>query len=51
MKIGDEVRTKRFNRTGKIVEVQKSIGNKDIFIVQYTENESEGLYEWELELI
>lgn len=51
MKIGDIVRTKRFNRTGTIVEIQKSINNRYIFIVQYSENESEGLYEWELELV
>lgn len=51
MKIGNKVRTIRFNRTGTIVDIQKSLNNRDIFIVQYSENESEGLYEWELELI
>ena len=50
MNIGDKVRTIRFNRTGIIVDIEQS-NNRDLYIVQYNEQESEGLYEWELEVV
>lgn len=49
MGIGDKVRLIIFGRVGTIVDIKKS-NNRDVYIVQYNENESEELYEWELEL-
>jgi phosphoribosylpyrophosphate synthetase len=51
MKIGDKVRVTRFGKVGIIVEIQESLNNRDIYVVQYNKYESEGLYKWELELI
>jgi hypothetical protein len=49
MGIGDMVRLIRFGRVGMIVDIEQS-NNRDVYIVQYNEHESEELYEWELEL-
>ena len=50
MKIGDKVRLIRFGKVGTIIDIEQS-NNRDMYIVQYNENESEGLYGWELELV
>ena len=51
MKIGDAVRVKRTKRQGKIVDVQKSSKDRNIYILEFAIDDAEGFFEEELEEI
>jgi len=49
MEIGDKVKIKHRMLRGVIVEIQKSIKGRKIYVVQISENTSNGYWEEELE--
>ena len=49
MEIGDKVKVKNRMLRGVIVELQKSIKGRKIYVVQISENTSNGYWEEELE--
>jgi len=50
-KIGDKVKIRKSMLKGEIVEIQKSMKGRKIFVVQITENTSNGYWEEELERV
>jgi len=51
MELGNKVKIRKGMLRGVIVEIQKSMKGRKIFVVQITENVSNGYWEEELELI
>jgi len=50
MELGNIVKTKD-QRQGKIVQIQSSMSGRKIYVVEFTQNISDGFFEEELELV